>query len=93
MWSSPTEMMISGITAKSSAGQETYTIVVLDEKGKEVGKIIVDGATDFAKYYITKLQLFDRFWVYLNIKDTVDAKVRRKTRELFHADLSFAGLY
>jgi hypothetical protein len=81
------------ITAKSPAGQETYTISVLDEKDKEVGKIIVDGVTDFGKYYITKLHLFDRFWLYLNIKDTVDAKVRRKTRELFHADLAFAGLY
>ena len=49
--------------------------------------------TDFANYYIHKLRLFDRFWVYLNVKDTVDAKVRRKTRELFHADVLFAGLY
>jgi hypothetical protein len=81
------------ITAKSPEGQETYTISVLDEKGKEIGKIIVDSATDFAKYYISKLHLFDRFWLYLTIKDTVDAKVRRRTRELFHADLAFAGLY
>jgi hypothetical protein len=81
------------IASKSADGKETYTISVSDEKGKEAGKIIVDGTTDFAKYYITKLRLFDRFWVYLNIKDTVDAKVRRRTRELFHADLVFAGLY
>ena len=81
------------VTTKSPDGKEAYTISVLDEKGKEVGKIIVDSLTDFAKYYITKLHLFDRFWLYLNIKDTVDAKVRRRTRELFHADLVFAGLY
>ena len=81
------------VTTKSPDGKEAYTISVLDEKGKEVGKIIVDSVTDFAKYYITKLHLFDRFWLYLNIKDTVDAKVRRRTRELFHADLVLAGLY
>jgi len=69
------------------------TIVVNDDKGKEVGKILVDSTTEFANYYIQKLKLFDKFWFYLNIKDTVDAKVRRKTRELFHADVIFAGLY
>jgi len=69
------------------------TIVLSDEKGKEIGKILVDSRTTFADYYIKKLRLFDRFWFYVNIKDTVDAKVRRKTRELFHADLVFAGLY
>lgn len=81
------------ITAKGPDGKDAYTISVLDAKGKEVGKILVDSATDFARYYITKLRLFDRFWLYLNVKDTVDAKVRRRTRELFHADLVFAGLY
>lgn len=69
------------------------TIVVADDKGKEVGKILVDGTTEFANYYIKKLNLFDKFWFYVNIKDTVDLKVRRKTRELFHADIIFAGLY
>jgi len=69
------------------------TIVVNDDKGKEVGKILVDSTTEFANYYIQKLNLFDKFWFYLNIKGTVDAKVRRKTLELFHADVIFAGLY
>jgi hypothetical protein len=69
------------------------TIVVADDKGKEVGKILVDSTTEFANYYIKKLNLFDKFWFYVNIKDTVDLKVRRKTRELFHADIIFAGLY
>jgi hypothetical protein len=81
------------VTSKSPDGKETVTISIADEKGKEVGKIIVDGLTDFAKYYITKLRLFDRYWMYLNVKDTVDAKVRRRTRELFHADVLLAGLY
>ena len=69
------------------------TIVVTDAKGKEVGKILVDSTTEFANYYIKKLNLFEKFWFYLNIKETVDLKVRRKTHELFHADILFAGLY
>jgi hypothetical protein len=80
-------------TKNSAAGQETFTIAVLDDKGKEVGTVLVDNATNFAKYYIKKLRLFDQFWCYLNIKDTVDFRVRRRTRELFHADMLFAGLY
>ncbi len=68
-------------------------IVVSDDKGKEVGKILVDSTTDFSKYYLQKLKLFPKFCFYINIKDTVDAKVRRKTRELFHADVVFAGLF
>jgi hypothetical protein len=94
-WEGKGKGKISGrlATSKSPDGKETTTISVMDEKGKEMGKIIVDSTTDFAKYYISKLRLFDRFWLYLNIKDTVDAKVRRRTRELFHADLVFAGLY
>jgi hypothetical protein len=68
-------------------------IVVRDDKDKEVGKILVDNITEFARYYINKLRLFDKFWFYLNIKETVDWNVRRRTRELFHADVVFAGLY
>jgi hypothetical protein len=69
------------------------TIVVSDDKDKEVGKILVDSTTEFAKYYIQKLKLFEKLWFYVNIKDTVEARVRRRTRELFHADVIFAGLY
>ncbi|MDH4272601.1 MAG: hypothetical protein OEW18_11575 [Candidatus Aminicenantes bacterium] len=68
-------------------------IVVRDDKDKEVGKILVDNISQFASYYIKKLRLFDKFWFYINIKDTVDWQVRRRTRELFHADVVFAGLY
>jgi len=80
-------------TKNAGEGQETYAIAVLDNQGKEVGTVLVDSATTYAKYYIRKLRLFDRFWFYLNIKDTVDFRVRRRTRELFHADMLFAGLY
>jgi len=69
------------------------TILLTDEKNKEVGKIIIDKFTDYANYYLNKLRLFDKFWFYLDIKDTVDKKVRTKSRELFHADIVFCGLY
>lgn len=73
--------------------KDIYRIIVLDEKGKEAGKIIVDSFTDYALYYMKKLKLFDNFWIYISIKDTVDWKVRQKTRELFHADVLFSGLF
>lgn len=69
------------------------TIIILDSKGKEVGRVIVDSMTDFARYYLAKLRLFDNFWFYLDIKDTVDARTRNKTKELFHADLVLVGLF
>ena len=69
------------------------TILLTDDKNKEVGKVIIDKFTDYANYYMNKLRLFDKFWFYLDIKDTVDKKVRTKSRELFHADVFFCGLY
>ncbi len=69
------------------------SIVVFDEEGKQIGKVLVDGYTDYARYYLKKLRLFDKFWFYLNIKETVDWSQRRRTREMFHADVVFAGLY
>lgn len=82
-------------TTVTEAGQqkEINIIVLSDDKGKEIGKIIVDGFTDYALYYIKKLVLFDKFWFYISIKDTIDKKVRTKTHELFHADVLFAGLF
>ena len=73
-------------------GTPTY-IVLSDDKGKELGKIIVDGMTDYTKFYLKKLRLFDRFWFYLTVKESIDKKVRPKTKELFHADVTFAGLF
>ncbi len=61
--------------------------------GQEVGKILVDSMTDYARYYIAKLRLFKEFWFYVNIKDSVDKKVRPRTKELFHADVVFGGLF
>ena len=73
--------------------KEIYRIVALDEQGNEVGKVVVDTITDFAKYYKNKLRLFDDYWFYITIKDTVEWATRRKTRELFHADVLFCGIY
>jgi hypothetical protein len=71
----------------------SYKITVLDDKDKSVGSILVDTYNDFAHYYIKKLSLFDKFWFYLQVKDTVPWQTRRRTRELFHSDLLFVGLY
>jgi hypothetical protein len=73
--------------------KEISRIIVLDDKDKEVGKIIVDNFTDFSKYYLKKLRFFDKLWFYLTVKDTVDWRIRRRTRELFHADVLFNGLF
>lgn len=68
-------------------------IVIKDDRGRDIGKILVDNISDFARYYINKLKLFDKFWFYIDVKDTVEWQERRRSRELFHADILFAGLY
>lgn len=68
-------------------------ISILGANGKEVGKVLVDSMTEYARYYVAKLRLFKEFWFYVNVKDSVDKKIRPKTKELFHADVVLAGLY
>lgn len=97
-WEGKEKVKIYGELEKKKVGQgeeqkEISDIVLFDEKGKETGIIIVDNFTDFALYYVKKLRLFNKFWFYIAVKDTVDWKIRRKTKELFHADVLFAGLY
>ena len=94
-WEGKGQVKIYGKLEKSGGdgGEETYTIIIQDDRGREIGKILVDSVTEYARYYIKKLRLFDKFWCYLNIKETVDFRQRRNTRELFHADLVFVGLY
>lgn len=72
---------------------DAFKIAVLNDAGKETGKILVDSISDFSRYYIQKLGIFDRFWFYLSIKDTVDWSQRRRSREMFHADILFIGLF
>lgn len=74
-------------------GKEGAKIAIFDARGKELARIIVDNITDYAFYYTKKLRLYDKFWFYLNIKETVDRSTRLKTREIFHADVIFAGIY
>lgn len=81
------------IYGKLETGENAKTIAVFDEKGKLAGKIIIDSVTDFGQYYMNKLRLFDQFWFYIAVKDTFDWKIRRKTLEMFHADVLFAGLF
>jgi hypothetical protein len=68
-------------------------IVLSDEKGKEIARIVVDSISIYSDYYIQKLRLFDKFWFYLKVKDSVDKKDRTKTKAIFHADVFGAGLY
>ena len=92
-WEGVGKGKVYGRLEKTSQNSNSYQIIVLNDDEEEVGKVIVDSITDFALYYLKKLRLFDKFWFYLNIKDTVDWITRRKTKELFHADVVFAGLY
>lgn len=80
---------------ESAGGTSTdvYRIAVNDDAGKLVGYVIVDQFSDYATYYLNKLRLFDSFWFYLNVKATVEAKTRVKTKDLFHADVACAGLF
>jgi len=73
--------------------EDMLNIVVLDNKDREIGRIIVDNMDDHAVFYIKKLDLFDKFWFYMDVKETVEWNTRRRSRELFHADVLFAGLY
>ncbi len=73
--------------------KDVYKVSVLSADGKVLGKILIDNFSDFSQYYIKKLRLFDEFWFYINIKDTVEWNVRRRTRDLFHADVLYAGLF
>jgi len=73
--------------------EDAINIIVFNDKDREVGRIIVDSIDDVADFYIKKLNLFDKFWFYMDVKETVEWRTRRRSRELFHADVLFAGLY
>jgi hypothetical protein len=88
-WEGKGEVKIYG---KLEKGDVNY-IVLSDDKGKEMAKIIVDSVSTYSNYYLQKLRLFDKFWFYLNIKDSVDKKIRPRTKEIFHADVVGVGLY
>ncbi|MDI6845568.1 MAG: hypothetical protein QME28_05450 [Candidatus Saccharicenans sp.] len=73
--------------------KEVTHIVILDNKGKEVARIIVNNITDYASFYLKKLRLFDRFWFYVTVTGQVDKKVRARTKEILSGDVVFCGLF
>jgi hypothetical protein len=81
------------IYGKLDKSEDPHKIILYDEKSKFAGKIIIDQYTDFAEYYMRKLRLFDKFWFYIDVKDTIEWRERRRTKELFHADVVFIGLF
>jgi hypothetical protein len=81
------------VFGKLERSEDKASIQLLDEKGKLIGSVLVDSVGEIAEYYMLKLTYFDKFWFYLDVKETVDWRTRRRTRELFHADIIFAGLY
>ncbi len=91
-WEGKGKVKVYGALIQGS-GPADNRIILYDSKGKELAKIIVDNISDYALYYVKKLRLYDKFWFYLNVKETVDAKTRAKTKEIFRADVLFAGLY
>jgi hypothetical protein len=77
-----------------SESEEGKKIIVYDpEENDEIGSIIVDNMSDFAAFYMNKLEIFEKYYFYVEIKETVDWSTRRRTREMFHADIIFAGLF
>ncbi|MCJ7611578.1 MAG: hypothetical protein MUP19_04880 [Candidatus Aminicenantes bacterium] len=78
---------------EGGASQDVFRAAVNDESGKLAGYVILGQFTDYSAYYLKKLRLFDSFWFYLNIKSTVDAKTRVKTKDLFNADVACVGLF
>ncbi len=96
-WEGKTKVKVYGrIATENVEGSEEPKIthiIVTDPKGKEIARVIVDNFTDYAKFYLKKLRLFDHFWFYMNVNDQVDRRVRTRTREIFSADVVFCGLY
>lgn len=90
IWEENVKARVYGKLEKNDNGDK---IAVIDDEGNEVGKVLVDSYTDFCQFYLGKLTHFDKFWFYLNVKETVDWSQRRRTREMFHADVVFAGLF
>ena len=90
VWEGKGSVKVFGRLEKTNGGD---AIVVLDEEERQIGKVLVDSFTDFGNYYLKKLRLFDKFWFYVNVKETVDWTERRRTREMCHADVVFAGLF
>lgn len=88
-WENKGQVKVYG---KLQKGDVNY-IVITDARGREAAKIIVDSFSTYAEYYIQKLRLFEEFWFYLSVKDTVERRTRTRTKEIFHAGVVSVGLY
>lgn len=86
-------MLIKETITEGEQQKDKYKLYVYDEEGKEVGTVLVDSITDYALYYIEKLKLFEKFWCYITIKETVPWNLRWKSGEMFHADVLCTGLF
>ncbi|MFC2168505.1 hypothetical protein ACFLRW_05915 [Acidobacteriota bacterium] len=89
-WEGLGNVKVQGILEEADGVSKIY---VFNDKDEQVGNILVDSISDFAQYYVKKLGLFERFWFYITVKDTVEWSVRRVSSDLFHADILFAGLF
>ena len=86
-------MLEKETTTEGDEQKDVYTIVVVNDKNEEVGRILVDSISDSALFYMKKLRLFEKFWFYLTIKETLPFRTRVSTSKLFHADVLFSGLF
>ncbi len=89
-WEGKDAVKVYGILER---GEDSTRIQVLDDEGKQAGFVIVDSISDYAEFYLQKLHLFEKFWFYLTVGETIPFSSRRRSREMFHADLLFAGLF
>jgi hypothetical protein len=88
-WEGKTEGKIYGKLETN----EPSRIIISDEKGKPIAYVIVDSVSTYSDYYLQKLKLFDHFWFYLKIKESVERRDRTKTKQIFHADVFDVGLF
>jgi hypothetical protein len=88
-WEGKTEGKVYGKLEKGDVNR----IVISDDKDKPLAYIVVDSISTYSEYYIQKLKLFDHFWFYLKVKDSVDKRDRAKTKQIFHADVFDVGLF
>ncbi len=89
-WEDKGKVKIYGVLQQE---EDSTRIQVLDDADKQVGFVLVDSISDYANFYLQKLSLFEKFWFYVDVKETIPWNTRRRSRELFHADVLFAGLF
>lgn len=89
-WAGKSKIKVYGQLVQS---KEATHIVIADKKGKEIARVVVDKMSDYAKFYMKKLRLFDKFWFYLNVKEQMDKKTIAKTKEILKGDVVYCGLF